>query len=67
MFTQSMEIVSAQYRCYLKLLTKSFLMFFFVCVCEKPIIFVEVLLENCELLSFKIIKMAKKVCLQKMC
>ena len=36
-FTQSMESVSPQYRCLLKLLTKRFLMF---CV-KKPIILVE--------------------------
>ena len=40
-FTQSMESVSPQYRCLLKLLTKRFLMF---CV-KKPIILVELLLE----------------------
>ena len=52
-FTQSMESVSPQYRCLLKLLTKRFLMF-----CVRSLSF----LWNClswELLSFKIVKMAK--------
>ncbi len=41
-FAQSLESVSPQYRCFLKFLRKSFLMF---CVTEKPVILVELLLR----------------------